>query len=101
MFSNVDPKFKKEVNMVLSDAKNSIQRLNDQDKYMKKLMSENMEEKQRFTVYEYKRASYKIDQSLHYLLSLISQIDDGPSSREYLEKFKTRDGRTVVKRYEF
>jgi len=64
-------------------------------------MNKNLEEKQKYVVYEYKRASYKIDQSLNYLLSLIAQIDDGPSSNEYLEKFKTKDGKTIIKKYEF
>lgn len=101
MFSSVDPKFKREVNTVLSDAQTSIRKLNEQDTYMKKLMEESLINKQKYVVYEYKRAAYKIDQSLHYLLSLIAQIDDGPSSQEYLEKFHTKDGRTIVKKYEF
>jgi len=101
LFSSVDPKFKKEVNAVLSDAASSIEKLNDQNNMMKQLMEDNLKTKQKYTIYEYKRAAYKIDQSLNYLLSLISQIDDGPSSQEYLEKFRTADGKTIVKKYEF
>lgn len=86
---------------MLSDARTSIKNLNEQDDYMKKLMEQNLNEKQKYTVYEYKRASYKIDQSLNYVLSLIAQIDDGPSSQEYLERFKTKDGKTIIKKYQF
>lgn len=101
MFTNVDPKFKKEVNAVFSDASASIKNLNEQSAAMKYLMEDNLNQKQKYAVYQYKRASYKIDQSLNYLLSLIAQIDDGPSSDEYMEKFKTADGKTVVRKYQF
>lgn len=53
---------------------------------MKDLIVKNLQRKEKYVYYDYKRASFKIDQSLNYLLSLIQDIDGGDSPEDFLKK---------------
>ena len=70
----------------MGDTKVSIEKLNNQDKTMKDLIVKNLQRKEKYVYYDYKRASFKIDQSLNYLLSLIQDIDGGDSPEDFLKK---------------
>lgn len=58
---------------------------------MKELIVKNLQRKEKYVYYDYKRASFKIDQSLNYLLSLIQDIDGGDSPEDFLKKSEHKE----------
>ena len=76
---------------MLSDTKTSIQNLDKQDQTMKDLIVKNLQRKEKYVYYDYKRASFKIDQSLNYLLSLIQDIDGGDSPEEFMKNYDKKE----------
>ena len=66
----------------------SIEQLKHQREMMKGMMEDTLDRKLKFLKYEYKRISYKMDETLFYLLERIQEIDKGPDPISFINALK-------------
>lgn len=55
---------------------------------MKGMMEQTLDRKLKFLGYNYKRISYKMDETLFYLLDRIQEIDKGPDPVSFINALK-------------